>query len=207
MSHEDVVSENGEERVKGFTLTEVLVGMAILGIAFLAMFTFFVSQHKVDATNQRNFKQQQQAMYLLDTLVKDVRRAGYMHKGKGSGSNQDIKTAESKRIKFYVGDSSSVTYQYNSTTNKILQYNSSFPTGRTIYDELNITTLSFRYYNSSGAEISTPVGTSTDLKDIRRIDIYLEVQALSSATASLGITSSMPFKASVRPRNLGMYEE
>jgi len=207
MSNEDITFENSDERVNGFTLTEVLIGMTVLVIAFLAMFTFFVSQHKVDATNQRNFKQQQQAMFLLDTLVKDMRRAGYMHKGKGNGPNQDIKTAESKRIKFYVGDSSSVTYQYNSTTNKISQYNSSFPTGRTIYDELNITTFSFRYYNSSGAEISTPVGTSADLKDIRRIDIYLEVQAPSSATASLGITTSIPFKASVRPRNLGMYEE
>lgn len=189
----------------GFSLIELLIGMAVLGIAFFAMFTFLVSQHKVDATNQRNFTQQQQAMFLLDTLVKEIRDAGYLHKG--SGDNQDIKTAESRRIKFYVSASSSVMYRYNATTSKIVQYNDTYPSGRTIYDELNVTSFSFRYYNGSGSEISAPVTTSTNLKNIRRVDIYVEVQPQSSASASMGVTTAMPFKASVNPRNLGMYEE
>lgn len=189
----------------GFSLIELLIGMAVLGIAFFSMFTFLVSQHKVDATNQRNFTQQQEAMFLLDTLVKDIRDAGYMHKG--SGSNQDIKTAESRQIKFYISASSSIIYRYNATTDKVMQYNSAYPSGRTIYTELNVTSFSFRYYNATGGEISAPVTTSTNLKSIRRIDIYVEVQPQSSASSSMGMTAAMPFKASVRPRNLGMYEE
>jgi prepilin-type N-terminal cleavage/methylation domain-containing protein len=207
MSHPvEAVKIDGAEP-HGFTLVELLIGIAVMSIAFFSMFAFFISQHKVDATNQRNFKQQQLAMFLLDTLVKDIRRAGYMHKGSGSGADQDIKIAESKRIKFYVGDTSSVTYLYNSTTDNITQYNDTYPSGRVIYDELNITTLSFRYFNSSGSTISFPISTSTTLKSIRRVDIYLEVQPDSSASASLGLTTGTPFQASVRPRNLGLYEE
>ena len=195
------------EGTGGFSLVELMISMAVLGIAFFTMFTFFISQHKVVSTNQRNFTQQQQAVFLLDTLVKDIRRAGYFHKGEGSGADQDVKIAESRKIKFYVDTSSSVQYEYDAGTEKMYQFNDTFPAGRVIFDELNITTLSFRYYNAGGTTLSNPVATTLDLRSIRRVDIYMEVKPLSSASASVGMTHAMPFNASVKPRNLGLYEE
>lgn len=185
---------------KGFTLIELLIGLAILGIALFSVFTFFISQHKVDATNQRYAKQQQQAMYLMDILVKDIRNAGYNHTA--SSSDPDVKTAESRKIRFFIGSNSSVTYEWMSSEQKIYQTNSTFPSGRKIFSDLNITTLSFKYYNSAGTELTAPVTGSSNLGSIRRVDIYVEVQP--DTTYAAGATTAIPFSVSVRPRNLGL---
>lgn len=191
------------EGAHGFTLVEVMISVAVLSIAMFAIMSFFISQHKVDATNQRNFVQQQGGMFLLSTLTKDLRRAGYMHSS--SGADQDVDIAERKKIRFYVDSASQVIYEYNSTTNSLVHYDDFYTVGRTIYDELNITTLSFKYYDSSDTEISSPV-VSSDLDEIVRIDIYFEVRPNSSEIGG-GNIEAISFGNSVRPRNLGMYEE
>lgn len=188
--------------MSGFSLLELVISMAVASIAALIIGTFFLSQNRMDAANARDFTQQTQGMYLLSTLTKEIRKAGYLHVS--NGSDQDIDIADDNEIRFYVDDVSQVTFYYNATTDSVTQFTDIYTTGRTIYSDLNITNFSFSYFNNANTQLLTPVSSSS-LEEIRKIDINYTVQA---DFTNLGRSAdAITFNNSVRPRNLGMYEE
>ncbi len=65
---------------KGFTLVEIMVAIAILGLVVMAISSSFISQQREGLTQEDVAEAQQSARIGLETMVKDIRRAGIMVK-------------------------------------------------------------------------------------------------------------------------------
>ena len=63
---------------KGFTLIELLVAIAILSLVIMAISTTFISQRRSGLSQEDVAESQQSARIGLETLVRDVRKAGLM---------------------------------------------------------------------------------------------------------------------------------
>lgn len=63
---------------KGFTLVELMVAIAILGLVLMAISTTFIGQQRQGLTQNEVAESQQSARIGLETLVRDIRRAGLM---------------------------------------------------------------------------------------------------------------------------------
>lgn len=69
---------------KGFTLVELLVAIAILGLVLMAISTTFISQRRSGLTQEDVTEAQQSARIGLETLVRDIRRSGLLIPKNGS---------------------------------------------------------------------------------------------------------------------------
>ncbi len=62
----------------GYTLIELLVALAVLGILVAQLFVVFNTQKRVYVTNERLLDVQEDARLVMDLLVNETRMAGYM---------------------------------------------------------------------------------------------------------------------------------
>jgi len=62
----------------GFTLIEVLIALAILGIVIAQAFAVFGAQHVTYANTERSIEVQEDVRLIADAVLADVRMAGYM---------------------------------------------------------------------------------------------------------------------------------
>jgi prepilin-type N-terminal cleavage/methylation domain-containing protein len=63
---------------RGFTLIELMIALALLGIVTSQLFLVFSSQKKAYVTNERILDVQEDARLVIDLLVGETRMAGYM---------------------------------------------------------------------------------------------------------------------------------
>lgn len=63
---------------KGFTLVELLVAVAILGLVLMAISTTFINQRRSGLTQEEVADSQQSARIGLETLVRDIRKSGLL---------------------------------------------------------------------------------------------------------------------------------
>jgi prepilin-type N-terminal cleavage/methylation domain-containing protein len=62
----------------GFTLVEVLIALAILGIVIAQAFAVFGAQHVTYTNTERSIEVQEDARLIADAVIADVRMAGFM---------------------------------------------------------------------------------------------------------------------------------
>lgn len=91
----------------GFTLVEVLVGLAIAGIISIAMFEGFSSQNQSYISQQQVVSMQQNLRAALMILERDLRMAGFVGDG---GATAGIEEAGEERLRmtYDIGDGSSL---------------------------------------------------------------------------------------------------
>lgn len=64
--------------IKGFTLIELMVALALLGLVIMAISTTFLSQRRSGVTQEEVSEAQQSVRIGLETLVRDIKTAGLM---------------------------------------------------------------------------------------------------------------------------------
>lgn len=70
--------ETGKEREAGFTLVELLVVVAILGIVTMAVSNLYISNQRSSSTTEEVSDVQQNVRVALDFLSRDIRNAGFL---------------------------------------------------------------------------------------------------------------------------------
>lgn len=68
---------HSKNRSQGFTLVEVLVALAIAGIALSAVYALFISQSKAYSTQSQLVELQQSLRHSMISMERDLRQTGY----------------------------------------------------------------------------------------------------------------------------------
>lgn len=99
---------------KGVTLIELLVVLVISGIVIGGVYRVFISQTKAYTVQDQVAEIQQDVRGAMEIMVRDIRMAGFQSRAFGSATieNSPIVTPLN-------GNSITVNYEYNSTTNTI----------------------------------------------------------------------------------------
>ena len=73
----------------GFTLAEVLVGVTVMAIVFIVMFSLYDNLQKSFKTSENAASQQQNTRVAFDRMVADVRMAGFNTNPDGATTRPD----------------------------------------------------------------------------------------------------------------------
>jgi type IV pilus assembly protein PilW len=168
----------------GFTLVELLIAMALMGIAMTAIYTTYLSQQKVYALQIQVANMQQNLRTAMYFMVSDMHMAGYDKENTGTfglvssmvGFTGSGATCDSTNIAFTLDDDEDgnldsndlemIAYRLNGT-NLDKFTTAGGGTWRTI--ALNIDALNFVYLDSSRA-------VTTDLTSVRFIEVTVLAQ-------------------------------
>jgi prepilin-type N-terminal cleavage/methylation domain-containing protein len=93
-----------DRSASGFSLIELMVAVAVLGVITAQLFVVFGNQKKVYASNERALETQEQARLTLDLISFDTRMAGFMVPRWTAVSSVDGDTTDADR--FCVSDAS-----------------------------------------------------------------------------------------------------
>jgi len=181
---------------KGFTLIELVISMGIALIILGAIFSFFVSQNRLYASNAVTVRAIQDSRASLVTLTKEIRMAGY----KTSGSTfNGIVTATEHKIQVVSdlnqdgstsGTGENITYSWDQDT-EALQKNGQPWLNR-------VQTFILQYTLIDGSITSTPA----DLTLIRKITLLVSIKSqFDPLTRGPRVFSLV---SDITPRNLGL---
>lgn len=157
--------------ITGFTLTELMVAMAIGMVVLSAVTTTFMAQARFYNAQEQINEMQQNARGALDVITRELKMAGY----KPNGGTFDGVTYSVSQLMIQadldgnggISTSSSaneqITYAYDSTNKRITR---KMGTGTVEALADNITAFTFSYLNSSGA-------TTTTSSSIRQVAISI----------------------------------
>ncbi len=95
---------------KGFTLIELMVGMAIASVVMAAIFTFYQNQLKSHITQEELVDMQQDARVSMYMMTREIRMAGYDPANTGA----TIRTANAGQIAFDSDDNDDGAIDVNS---------------------------------------------------------------------------------------------
>ena len=148
------------ENQNGFSLIEMMIVVAILGIIILGLVTFFTGGTRSWVTGQHQLEAQRNARLSMDRMVKEIRE------GKNIISSSDGDTIVVSIPDFDTADPDDynvVTYSLFGTTiqrgtNPLIE---NVLTGEAI----------FRYYNSSDAEVTSPDATVSKIHINLKVDV------------------------------------
>jgi type IV pilus assembly protein PilW len=174
----------------GFTLAEVLIVMAIIGVVLGAIYGVFTSSNRSYRTQDRVATAQQSVRAGIRFMVEDIRMAGLdPYRTAGAG----IEDASGTRIRFTAdtwnvpigssdepgppdGDTDDkferITYSYDAGELRRCLYEG---TGSETWQPLidNVSALSFTYLDASGNDLGDP---PPDPSEIRTVEISMTVQ-------------------------------
>jgi type IV pilus assembly protein PilW len=157
--------------ITGFTLTELMVAMAIGMVVLSAVTTTFMAQARFYNAQEQINEMQQNARGALDVITRELKMAGY----KPNGGTFDGVTYSVSQLMIQadldgnggISTSSSaneqITYAYDSTNKRITR---KMGTGTVEALADNITAFTFSYLDSSGA-------TTTTSSSIRQVAISI----------------------------------
>jgi len=206
----------------GFTLIEIMIVLAISGIAMGAIYGVFISSSRSYRTQEGVVDAQQRARVGLDFMVRDIRMAGFdPQKGEGRTNLEKdplepltgvgIKEATATKIRFTTdmdmngvidnpNNMERLTYTWNNGTNtlsQILYEGTGSASTRTLVDM--VSAMTFTYLDANGALIIAPV-PAANLADIRSVTISITCQG----TGARGQILTRTLNTMVNCRNLGM---
>jgi len=144
---------------KGFSLIEMMVAMAVLGLIVLGLVTFFSGGTRSWVTGQYQLEAQRNARLSMDRMVKEIREG----KNITSGSETSITVSVPHfDVNGNIDSNYSVTYALNDTTiqrdtNPLIE---SVLTGEAI----------FKYYNSD-TEVTSPDATVSKIHINLKVDV------------------------------------
>jgi type IV pilus assembly protein PilW len=161
---------------KGFTLTELMVVMAISGVVMAGIYSAYYSQQRSFMIQEQVVAMQQNLRSGMYFMVREIRMAGYDPTGKAGAG---IISATADSIRFAKDDNGNgdtndsnedITYSlYDFGKNGVNDLGRDTGEGNQPVAE-NIDALNFVYFDEHGAVLDTPVA---DPEDIRFVQISL----------------------------------
>ena len=192
------------KKTEGFTLTELMVSMAI-GMAMLAaVTTTFMLQTKIYNAQQQINEMEQNARGVLDVITRELKMAGYKPNG-GSFSGVTYSTTQlmiqtdldaSGGISTSATANEQITYVYDSTNKQITR---AVGTGSALVLADNITAFTFSYLDSTGASTTTSA-------NIRQVSISITARTANPDPnyTSNGGYRTYTMTATITPPNLAL---
>lgn len=173
-----------------FTLVEILIAMAMVGIVMAGIYTVFISTNRSYHTQDRVADAQQRVRVGIDFLVRDIRVAGLDPLGPAidpvDGNGAGIKEATATKLRFTADVSMGgsideanrerITYEYDSANNRLRQCvyeGTGSENWQTLINDVSV--LSFIYLDANDAPITVPV-SAVDLTNIRTVEISMTVE-------------------------------
>ena len=185
----------------GFTLIEVMITLAISGIAMAAIYGVFISSSQSYRTQEGVVDAQQRARVGLDFMVMNIRMAGFDPTGTATAG---IEVATATNIRFTAdmnmdGDIDNaneerLTYTYNAgnqTLSQIRYEGTANESTQTLIDM--VSALTFIYLDANGV-------VTANLADIRAVIISISCQG----TGARGQLLTRTLSTRVNCRNLGI---
>ena len=178
-------------KTDAFTLVEILIAMAMVGIVMAGIYTVFISTNRSYHTQDRVADAQQRVRVGIDFMVRDIRMAGLdpavdpaIDPVDGNGAG--IKEATATKLRFTADVSMGgsideanrerITYEYDSANNRLLQCvyeGTGSENWQTLINDVSV--LSFSYLDANDAPITVPV-SAVDLTNIRTVEISMTVE-------------------------------
>jgi type IV pilus assembly protein PilW len=159
--------------VGGFTLTEMMVSMAIALAVLAGIAKTFTVQTRQNSAEEQIGQMQQNVRGALDLMLREIRMAGYKPDG-GTFNGIHTSTETTLRIKLDLdasgnadGATDDISYTFDSAAGQIVRTLHNGPSSAVLAD--NISVFSFSYLDANGA----PTTTSTA---VRRITISITAQ-------------------------------
>ena len=160
---------------QAFTLVEVLIAMAIVGVVMGAIYGIFVSSNRSYHTQDSVTEAQQGVRFGLDFMVRDIRMAGFNPLGTLGTLNPGFELATATQLRFTSDmnmsntidntDRERITYEFDAPTNTLVRtlYEGQVDAGgnpvqsvQTLIDNVNALTFTYLDENSDGiVNIST----------------------------------------------------
>ncbi len=177
---------------KGFTLVELLVAMAVVGVVLGAIYGIFISSNRSYHTQDSVAEAQQGVRLGLAFMVRNMRMAGLDPIGPANdsvdGHGAGIKEATSAKIRFTAdmdldgtieeSDSERITYEYDAGNRRLeqcLYEGTGSESTQTVIT--NVSALAFSYLDKDGNNLTVPVSAS-DLEDVRAVAISMTCQGV-----------------------------
>lgn len=182
-------------KTDAFTLVEILIAMAMVGIVMAGIYTVFISTNRSYHTQDRVADAQQRVRVGIDFMIRDIRVAGLDPLGPAidpvDGNGAGIKQATATTLRLTADfdmngvidnqDGASpvnqerITYDFsNNTLRRQLYENTGNATGwQPLINDVSV--LSFSYLDANDAPITVPV-SAVDLTNIRTVEIEMTVE-------------------------------
>jgi len=177
-------------KTDAFTLVEILIAMAMVGIVMAGIYTVFISTNRSYHTQDRVADAQQRVRVGIDFMVRDIRLAGLDPLGSAidpvDGNGAGIKEATATKLRLTTDldmngvidtpvNQERITYDFsNNTLRRQLYENTGNATGwQTLIND--VSALVFTYRDASGFIIPVPV-SAANLPNIRTVVIFMEVE-------------------------------
>lgn len=200
-------NEHRVPKADGFTIIEVLVAMAIVGVVMGAIYNVFNSSNRSYHTQERVADAQQRVRTGVSYMARDIRMAGFDPTG---GGNAGVEVATATKLRFTADmnrangiediDRERITYEYdaaNSRLRQCLYEGSGSEAWQTLIDDVNA--LTFTYLDPDDNTIAAPVAAA-DLANIKTVVVSLNVQGNDAK----GNTFSRALSSRVICRNLNL---
>jgi type IV pilus assembly protein PilW len=204
---------------RGFTLSELLIAAGLSLAVMASIYGLFRSQTHTIKGQESRMEAHEYAMVVLDTIVREIRNAGYFPTGTpctnvaNTGGIVSIPTVDSFRLVYDTnGDGSceeDVSFTYDNVNRNILRNGAALTDG-------NATAIQFTYYpqqTSSTApaplcfSTGNPVGCSgnlsSSLSGVQKITITVSVQS-RNPDVQFGGQSTITMSSSADLRNHGL---
>ena len=207
------VSDN---RIRGFTIVELLVTMAIAGLVLAAIYAVFTSSNRSYHTQDRVVDTQQGLRVGVDFMVRDIRLAGLDPE---ETDLFEIEQATATLIQFTADfnmngvidedNRERVAYQFSGTALQRCNLDTGYqdnpgtpPPDRVpqTWDSLieNVNNLTFEYLDAAGNDLGEPGTNETDLANVRTVVITMQTQGTNAENQTFDRT----LRTQVRCRNL-----
>lgn len=191
----------------GFTLIEVMITLAISGIALAAIYGVFISSSHSYRTQEGAVDAQQRARVGLDFMVRNIRMAGLDPMGSAAAG---IEVATATNIRFTADmdmdgiidndNEERLTYTYNAgaqTLSQIRYEGTASESTQPLIDM--VSAMTFTYLDNTGAVLPVPL-SATDLADVRAVTISITCQG----TGARGQILTRTLNNRINCRNLGI---
>ncbi len=162
-----------------FTLVELLIVMAMMGIVTGSIYGIFVSSNRSYRTQDKVVEVQQNVRVGIDFMARDIRVAGFDPQGTADAGIEEATatklrfTADMNRVNGIEDTNRErITYEYDG--DDLLQYlyeGTGSATSETLIDD--VSALTFTYLDSGGGDLGNPVA---NLAAIRTVLISLTCQ-------------------------------
>lgn len=188
----------------GFTVTEIMIAIAIVSIVMLGIFSLYIGQHSSYLHQQEILQLQQQMRVTLNKMVKDIRTAGYdpAQFNETTPNTFGIQTAQANLI-YYTADTNSngvvdtnEKYRFRFNNNKVeYSYNNGTSwqalTWQSLVASVEAVSINFAYYDANGAVTAVP-------QNVRVVRITLTERVKLSGTAAMYHTKTLSSRVELR---------
>lgn len=198
---------------KGFTLSEILIALAIMAVTVGAIYGVYISSNSSYKTQDRVVTVQQSVRASTDFMVREIRLAGLDPISPATDATDTngagIKEATATKIRFTAdmdldgtideANEERITYLYDDANDQITRclYEGTASSSGFAALTGNITAMTFSYLDEDGNTVAVPVAAA-DLDDIRTVVISITGQGLDSK----GRTFTRTISTRVSCRNL-----